>query len=395
LHGSDLLLSPITAAERRRIAAMLAVAGLRSLARRKFLTLSYGQKRLALLARALIARPPWLLLDELYNGLDARFRSRVDGLLAAARRRGQKWVVAAHRVADVPAGTTHLLELAAGRMRRAGPYTPTQGARLARAAGETPRAIAAAGRPMPAARNAAGNSRRRAARPLLRLEAVDLYVEYRLVLGKLDWELRAGEHWAVFGGNGAGKSSFLRLLYGDLSPAHGGRIERCGFARGTPIDVWKRRVGLVSPELQTDYAIDVSLLDLVASGRHASIGLAAPASAADRRVARRWLEFFDLSSSAARRPRELSYGQLRRALFARALAANPRILLLDEPLTGLDPRQRAALKRFLERLMSRGVTLVIAVHHPEDLPRGRFLGLLLHKRRASPVALPRDRDTAT
>jgi molybdate transport system ATP-binding protein len=395
LHGSDLLLSPITPVDRRRVAAMLALAGLRSLARRKFLTLSYGQKRLALLARALVARPRWLLLDELYNGLDARFRARIDGLLAAARRRGQSWVIAAHRTADVPVGTTHLLELAAGRPRRVGPYTPAHGAELARAAAEPASALASPRPVLRVARTAVACAPRRAARTLLRLQAVDLFVEYRPVLLKLDWELRAGEHWAVFGNNGAGKSSFLRLLYGDLSPAHGGRIERSGFPRGTPIDAWKRQVGFVSPELQTDHAIDVNLLDLVASGRHASIGLAAPASSADRRAARRWLDFFELRSCARRRPRELSYGQLRRALFARALAANPRILLLDEPLTGLDPRQRAAIKRFLERLMKRGVTLVIAVHHPEDLPRGRFLGLVLHKRTASRVKLPMDRDTAT
>ena len=65
------------------------------------------------------------------------------------------------------------------------------------------------------------------------------------------------------------------------------------------------------------------------------------------------LEFFGLAPLALRRPRELSYGQLRRALIARALAGNARILLLDEPLTGLDPHQRAAMKRLLERLMAR------------------------------------------
>jgi glyoxylase-like metal-dependent hydrolase (beta-lactamase superfamily II) len=123
-------------------------------------------------------------------------------------------------------------------------------------------------------------------------------------------------------------------------------------------------------------------LDLVASGRYASIGLADAATAQDRRAAARWPEFFRLRSVAAQRPRELSYGQLRRALIARALAGGARILLLDEPLTGLDPRQRAVVKGLLERLMRKLVTVVIAVHHAEDLPCGMTHGLRLHGRRA-------------
>jgi ABC-type molybdenum transport system ATPase subunit/photorepair protein PhrA len=218
--------------------------------------------------------------------------------------------------------------------------------------------------------------------PLLRLRRVNLYVGYRAVLREVSWELHAREHWCVLGANGAGKTSFLKLLYGDLAPALGGRIERVGFPAGTHIAAWKRRVGYVSPELQSDYSVEVTVRDLVASGRHSSIGLADAPTTADRRAAARWLEFFDLSSAAKRKPRELSYGQLRRALIARALAAQPRILLLDEPLTGLDPRQRAAIKRLLERLMRSQLTVVIAVHHPEDLPRGITHALRLAKGRA-------------
>jgi molybdate transport system ATP-binding protein len=218
----------------------------------------------------------------------------------------------------------------------------------------------------------------------VRLSQVNLYVDYRPVLRELEWQVRRGEHWAVYGANGAGKTSLLKLLYGDLSPSLGGRIERAGFPRGTPIAEWKRYVGYVSPELQTDYAVDVSVSDLVVSGRYASIGLVDEATAEDRRVAAYWLGFFGLSSVAKRRPRELSYGQLRRALIARALAADARILLLDEPLTGLDPTQRAGMKRLLERLMKR-LTLIIAVHHAEDLPRGMTHGLRLHNRRAYAV----------
>jgi molybdate transport system ATP-binding protein len=390
LHRSDLLLSPVTAAESKRVAAVLKSCALRHCAGREFLSLSYGQKRLALLARALVQDPDWLLLDEFYNGLDGHYRARIDSALAAAVRRGQSWVATAHRAADVPRGTRCLLELAAGqvlarrriraadltrlRLRAGEPRSPKEPRSL-----KAPRSPERARKPTRTRRAAANLS----APVLVHLSHVDLYVDYRLVLRDLDWQLRKGEHWAVYGANGSGKSSFLKLLYGDLSPALGGLIARTGFPKGTPIAEWKQHIGYVSPELQSDYAVNVSVLNLVASGRYASIGLVDEPTAGDIRTARRWLRFFGLLSVGARRPRELSYGQLRRALIARAMAADPRILLLDEPVTGLDPTQRAIMKRLLERLMKR-LTLVIAVHHPEDLPRGMTHALHLHKRRAYP-----------
>jgi molybdate transport system ATP-binding protein len=389
LHRTDLLLTPITPPQLRRVAAALRVCGLQRQASREFLSLSYGQKRLALLARALVQNPDWLLLDELYNGLDAAYRRRIDAVLAAAARRGQSWVVTAHRTADVPRGTRRLLELAEGRVQAVKALRASDLARLAQRAEESPRARVSvrSGAPGDQPENDPGKRQGRAragASVLVRLSQVNLFVEYRPVLRDLDWTLRQGEHWAVYGANGAGKSSFLKLLYGDLSPAVGGRIERAGFPKGTHIAEWKRRTGYVSPELQSDYATDVTLADLVASGRYASIGLVDAATAADRRAAAYWLRFFGLWTVAKRRPRELSYGQLRRALIARAMAADARILLLDEPLTGLDPTQRAIMKRLLERLMAR-VTLVAAVHHAEDLPHGMTHGLRLHNRRAYPA----------
>jgi molybdate transport system ATP-binding protein len=380
LHRTDLLLLPVTTLEAKRVTAALRACGLHRHAAREFLSLSYGQKRVTLLARALAADPDWLLLDEFYNGLDAGFRRRIDRLLAAAVRRGQSWVATAHRASDVPRATRCMLELADGRVHVVQRLRPSDLERLTQQAGEGTRNPRQAGRRVTATSAAtAGGS------VLLRLSRADLYVDYRPVLLDVDWQLRSGEHWAVFGANGAGKSSFLKLLYGDLSPALGGRIERAGFPAGTPISEWKRQVGYVSPELQSDYAINVTVFDLVASGSYASIGLVNEATARDRRAANHWLRFFGLLSVARRRPRELSYGQLRRALFARAMATNAaRILLLDEPLTGLDPKQRAIMKRLMERLMKR-LTVVVAVHHAEDLPRGMTHALRLHNRHAYEV----------
>jgi molybdate transport system ATP-binding protein len=373
LHRSDLLLSRVSRAARARVDAALETGGLAGLAPRRFLSLSYGQKRLVLLARALVQQPDWLLLDECYNGLDARYRRRMNAILKTLRKRGQSWIVAAHRTMDVPPGTTCLMELNGGRLSAVRPLDRTSLARLERSAGETRRRNA----PRPCATDG---------RLLLRLAHCDLYVDYRLVLRDVNFELRRGQHWAVTGANGAGKSSLLKLLYGDLLPALGGVIERPGFPAGAPIERWKRRTAYLSPELQTDYLVDVPVADLVMSGRYGSIGLAEAPTPTDRRVAARWLRFFGLQALAERRPRELSYGQLRRALMARALAAHAKIILLDEPLTGLDPGQRALMKALLEELANAGVTLVIAAHHLEDLPCSITHVLRLHKQHAQCAA---------
>jgi molybdate transport system ATP-binding protein len=374
LHQSEFLLSPLTARDAERVSATLRATGLQRYAQRKLLSLSYGERRLALLARALVQNADWLLLDELYNGLDVTFRRRVDAILDRARRRGQSWVATAHRAMDVPQGTGALLELSDGRIHRITRLRRADLARLRAGTGE--------GAPPPRPRRDAMRALARQAPLLLKLAHVDLYVEYQPVLKDLNWQLRRGEHWSVFGANGAGKSSFLKLLYGDLAPALGGRIERSGMPRGAPIAEWMRHVGFVSPELQSLYAVDVSIFELVASGRHSSIGLIDAPNPLDREKALYWLKFFKLGNLKQRRPKELSYGQLRRALIARAMAADARILLLDEPLTGLDPKQRAVMKRLLAQLMKRRLTVIAAVHHAEDLPRGMTHGLHLHKQRA-------------
>ena len=154
-------------------------------------------------------------------------------------------------------------------------------------------------------------------------------------------DVRRGECWVVHGANGAGKSTLLRTIYGDHGVASGGLIERAGISPGVPLQEFRARTALVSPQLQADYPPYASVLETVVSGLHSSIGLNEAASPAERRRARKALQQHGLGEIADRTLGEISYGQKRRVLFARASMTGARLWLLDEPFAGLDSQQRA------------------------------------------------------
>jgi molybdate transport system ATP-binding protein len=187
------------------------------------------------------------------------------------------------------------------------------------------------------------------------------------VIRDLNWELKRGEHWAILGENGSGKSTLISLLYGDLHVALGGKLLRAGMKRGARIEDWKRRVGWVSPELQADHYAARSIEEIVISGRYNSVGLDLPPTRSDRAHAQRWLKFFGLERLSHRGPRQVSYGQLRLALMARAMVNSPELLLLDEPCAGLDRDVRVEVLHFLDELARSGVQIVMAVHDQEDI----------------------------
>lgn len=364
LFRTDIVLDRPDAKQREQIARLVRRFGFDSLTARRFLTLSYGERRLALIARAIAARPRLLLLDEVFNGLDERRRASLMRFLRDSGRSQLPWVLSAHRPQDLPASLTHLLLLKQGRVLHAGRRSR---ALLERAFGASaPRRSRFASR----IKGTRDQARRNLQldEPLILMRNADVYVDDHRVLEQISWDIRPGEQWAIVGSNGAGKSSLIRTIYGDLAPAAGGELNRRGFPPGTHIEDFKKTVGLLSPELQSEYARDdVSVEDIVISGRHASIGLNDAPTPADRRAARHWLRAFDLEDLARSKPRELSYGQLRRVLLARAMVNAPRLLLLDEPCTGLDVATRAVVLGHLERLARSGVQLVMATHHESDL----------------------------
>ena len=208
-----------------------------------------------------------------------------------------------------------------------------------------------------------------AAEPFLfRLRNVSVYLDRKPILKNLDWEMRPGEHWAITGPNGSGKSTFLKLLLGELHPAIGGSIQRFGEPQRHTLWEIRARTGYVGPDLQTAYRDALTAREVVASGWFASIGLLDAVTRAQWRRVDEVLAQLSLSNLAREQFLHLSYGQRRRVLLARALVHRPKVLLLDEPLDGLDAESLARMRRHLSELSQTGIALVVVTHRHEELP---------------------------
>jgi molybdate transport system ATP-binding protein len=371
IHRSDIPLQATSDADRRRVASILRRLRIEPLAGRRFLTLSYGERRLTLLARALASRPRLLLLDELLNGLDEANHERALRWLEGTARSRLPWALSTHRVEDVPATATHALVLERGRIVYRGSIRRAPLARWLERPGSVPRRPAPAHRrPRRGARLRRRERARRSPAPVLvRLTNACVHLDEQVALKDVSLTIHAGDCWVVHGHNGSGKTTLLRTLYGDHAVAVGGRIERAGIEPGVPLQAFKERVGLIAPHLQADHPQHLTADAVVQSGRHASIGLNAAPTAADRVAARRALRAFGLTGLEARTVRELSYGQSRRVLFARAWVREPALLLLDEPFSGLDGPTRRELAERLEAVVADGTAVVLTTHRRAEWPR--------------------------
>jgi molybdate transport system ATP-binding protein len=356
IHRTEIPRDPLTLAQRRRIRQLLAQFQMAGYARRRFLELSYGERRLVLLARALATKPRLLLLDEVANGLDTARHRVLLRWLEATQGGSLPWVLATHHVADVPASVTHVLALESGRVVERRRATRSAVLRLLEPRQRARAAVRPSAEP------------RQPGELLVRLHRASVFHEARRALDRIDLEVRAGQCWVVSGANGSGKSTLLRTIYGDHAVASDGRIERRGIVPGVPLTDFKRWVGFVAPHLQSDYPRNCTALEVVASGAHSSIGLNERLTAAEARAARSALRHFGIAAFAQRPLLELSYGQVRRVLFARAWVREPGLLLMDEPFAGLDPSTRAALLVRLERFIERGGTCILATHHRNEWP---------------------------
>ncbi len=371
-----------SAAENRRVVDLLTRLELTHLAETPVAALSNGQLRAVLLARALMREPLALFLDEFLDGLDAEASAIAGRATRAAAATGTALVITSHRPQGLPVDAARAIVLTAGRLVDSGPAKAV----LTRYLAAHDSAVAPLPAPIspPAQMPLPEVACPSASLPLVVLENASVILDERVVLDGVTLTVRQGEHLALVGANGSGKTTLLRLIAGLYHPAMGGSVERPGLAAPeglTDLREIRKRIGMVSFELEAEYEKELTGLELVLSGFAASIGLYDTPTEAALATARRWLDSLGVADLADRRLGALSAGQTRRLFLARAMVAKPRLLLLDEPFAGLDTDSRREALATVSTLARTGVTVLAAVHDTGDIiPEIRIIRRLDHGR---------------
>lgn len=181
-----------------------------------------------------------------------------------------------------------------------------------------------------------------------------------------------GQILVLVGPNGAGKSTLLSLITGDHPQGYSNDLTLFGRRRGSGETIWdiKKHIGYVSSSLHLEYRVSTNVRNVILSGYFDSIGIYQAVSDKQHKLVQRWLDILGIDKRTADAPfHSLSWGQQRLALIVRALVKHPTLLILDEPLQGLDPLNRQLIRRFVDVLISEGETQLLFVsHHAEDAP---------------------------
>ena len=350
---------------RRRVVERLRIGGLLE---RNLIQLSSGEMRKVQMARALLRNPRLLILDNPFTGLDAGFRARLNGIIERIMEDGTRVIVVTAREQEVPPHVTHVLSVANDRVIAQGPRevvlgTGTAGASGGSAWGTGLRFTLPPERP----------AEQRVTDPaLVRMEKVNVSYGDAQVLSEIDWTVRKGEHWALLGANGSGKTTLLSLILADHPQGYASQIILFGRRRGSGESIWeiKQHIGWVASELHLYHPPGLSCLDVVCSGFYDSVGLYRLCSSRQRETAEAWMDDLGIQGYASRPFQELSQGEQRLVLVARALVKRPDLLLLDEPCQGLDARNRDRVLALIDSIGQHMDTSVVYVTHDTgDLPR--------------------------
>jgi molybdate transport system ATP-binding protein len=339
---------------------LLAAFRLEPLWQRGYRLLSTGEARKVLLLQAVLSEPSLLILDDPFDGLDRAAHAELAQAIVHVAEHLPVLVVgtfAAHELPFPVAALREVLFIEHGRVS----FRGTAQAFLQRASdGSSHRT--------PPVELGSWYEPHDPAVPLVQLRAGCVRYGEQVVFEGLDFSVAAGQHTLIEGPNGSGKSTLLELITGDHPQAYSNDLHLFGRRRGSGETVWdiKKNVGVVSSRLHRDYRVGGSVEEVLLSGLFDSIGLYQKAEPSQRMRARAWLEWLDQGLALHAPFRELSFGQQRLVLIARAAIKVPPLVVLDEPSSGLDADNRSRVLELVESLCKQHKTTVLMVTHRAD-----------------------------
>lgn len=346
--------------------ALYNLFGIEAMLDKHIILLSSGELRKFQLTKTLMSDPRVLIMDNPFIGLDAKTRQLLHELLKKLTEMTDLQVILIlSKTDDIPAFITHVIPVA----------DRICGAKLTKEE-------YLASRPEAPTHVLSDEKRQRIielpysdnlyhTEHIVDLNKVSIRYGERTILKELDWTVKCGEKWALSGENGAGKSTLLSLVCADNPQSYACDISLFGRKRGSGESIWeiKKHIGYVSPEMHRAYLKNLPAIDIVASGLHDSIGLYKKPRPEDRDTCLWWMDIFGIADLADSNFLQLSSGEQRMVLLARAFVKDPELLILDEPLHGLDMVNRRLVKDVIEAFCQRNdKTMIMVTHYQEELP---------------------------
>jgi len=322
---------------------------------RPLVALSNGELHRLVLARALMLDPGLLLIGEPFAGLDSSSRGALLEVLEVLHAERTGVVLATTRLADLPEGISHMVEVQEHRIVYAGPRRYEIGPGLLR------RTTTAVRAPAPAPDGP----------PLVEFRDVTVQQGAVVLLDHVTFAINHGEHCALVGANGSGKSTLLSLILADNPQVFANHVRVCGRQLGPGCAIWdvKALLGWVSPELDAHYPADASALDAVLSGFSSSLGVYAPPTQEQQAASCDWLARLGLEMIRDRHFSSLATCERRLVLLARAAVHRPALLMFDEPCQGLDQAGRERLLAAIEATaLALGAGMIFVTHDLSEIP---------------------------
>ena len=347
---------------------------------RHFRDLSTGETRKLLLIKALSAKLDLLVLDEPFEGLDAHSVTKMRELLdelSADTSTETSFVLVLNRLDHIPAFVTHYGYVNQGQLQHslANPSAEQKADLLKLLHIETTDLDIPKTESTHALK--AFNCE-----VLVKLKNAKVAYGGEAIFQNLNWTIKRHQHWQLSGRNGSGKTCLLNLITGDNPQCYSNDIEVFGYQRGSGESIWqiKQHIGYISNALHMDYRVGASALNTVISGFFDSIGLYQAPTEEQKHIAMQWLELLGLESKHGTPFTQLSYGDQRMLLIARAMVKHPTLLILDEPCLGLDEANRLRVLLLIEKICAASVvgtsvdgvgsTVIYVNHHAEDRIKG-------------------------